>query len=619
MHQSQPVRGPTTRKRKLVEDEEKVAKRRRKEPVVRKESPEFTCEPGLKQREIQDILESVFNVRKRKHENDVQTVTLETGITVGKKDSVLSGRYVFRIKRLVNKESGQFTDTFMATMEFKASNDEVYQSDLSRNKNTQFDIDKRFVNITFRDMTVSQYKNMSESPGDVEHLFWRGENIRHIVYVTSIQSPVLREPEVGEDESRTLLNICLTKKAFCLIGQVLKSYYLGKGYGSTFKQQDEDVSIVKPLTWEDTIGFVVPLKSINKPGRGIQNRLDKLSKTLKIPFILVKSTTNPTAPSRKVLFNKNIIGFSIVLSDMLYACGYRKTEDKGGDVGMMFTTVTTEYTVPEQCMDSRFMSNKIATFVGAGRYGRIYDIYHKGGGSVGKDKTYVIKMIVIEKSTVTLDAFRSEVQVAERMGENGIGPKVHSWWICDSLKVVNLPSNVQSGKVDVIYEQGDTLSAGFVVMDKMDMILSQYASINPNEFVKNSKRIEDLARDLITKMAGLGVEHTDIHTGNIMINFVKGDERFVKSLRFIDFGRNRDVPPLKRDEAIVRMNREFIVAMDKHIERARAKAVSSATDREAIEKIIKQRAKANPFQLTDPNRMITPHITSISKTQRESS
>lgn len=159
----------------------------------------------------------------------------------------------------------------------------------------------------------------------------------------------------------------------------------------------------------------------------------------------------------------------------------------------------------EECLDLK-MLNK-AKVLGKGAFGIVFDI----------GKGLAMKVEVVEDSA----AVTNGVPTAVKAGKAGIGPKVHSWKVCDCGTVTYLV--IVMNKIN-----GKTL---------WDWINKAKKAKGPKaaaEILKVKKALEMK----IKKMSKVGVEHNDLHSRNIMVD--TKNEPWIIDFTFRAGGDNMD-------------------------------------------------------------------------------
>jgi predicted Ser/Thr protein kinase len=137
----------------------------------------------------------------------------------------------------------------------------------------------------------------------------------------------------------------------------------------------------------------------------------------------------------------------------------------------------------DECLD--FKTLKKAKVLGRGYFGVVFD--------VGKGRA--MKVEFVQEAAAVTDG----VPIAVKAGKAGIGPKVHSWRVCDCGQHTYL----------------------VIVMDKingktLDDWLHKAKSTKGSE--ARVARVRAALLSKIKKMAKVGVEHLDLHPGNIMVD-----------------------------------------------------------------------------------------------------
>jgi serine/threonine protein kinase len=196
----------------------------------------------------------------------------------------------------------------------------------------------------------------------------------------------------------------------------------------------------------------------------------------------------------------------------------------------------TDYKVPKKCAEN-FIS-EAGKRIGTGSKGNVYDI--------GKDHKYVVKILPFKVNIETYDCrskvpktwrdceqnteeeFQKEVEISTIMGELGIGPKVYSSFIC---------TNVFSPWLDG-FLKGNTISAGFIVMQKLDMTLKEYKKKFKKDYTLNRLKIAQMLSKKIIKMYWEeNYFNRDIHGGNVMLKFDKRGN--ISDVFVVDFGETK--------------------------------------------------------------------------------
>lgn len=137
----------------------------------------------------------------------------------------------------------------------------------------------------------------------------------------------------------------------------------------------------------------------------------------------------------------------------------------------------------EECLDLKML--KKAKVLGHGFFGIVFDI----------GKGLAMKVELVEDSAAVTDG----VPIAVKAGNAKIAPKVHSWKVCDCGQATYL----------------------VIVMDKINgKTLQEWIrkakSAKPQQKVVAAVRKALEAK--IKKMTKIGIEHNDLHSGNIMVD-----------------------------------------------------------------------------------------------------
>lgn len=144
-------------------------------------------------------------------------------------------------------------------------------------------------------------------------------------------------------------------------------------------------------------------------------------------------------------------------------------------------------------------------FIGSGSFGRVFVVEKDG-------KKYVMKIITLDSFVNAINSvprFLNEVKISKVVSDNGLGPKLIDWWMC---------------------EPGPKLKNGVIISEKLDVTLFRYLR---NGYIPKYEKICVVVKCLnkLKKLHTLGICHGDLtrHLGNVML-----DEK--QEPYFIDFG-----------------------------------------------------------------------------------
>jgi predicted Ser/Thr protein kinase len=136
----------------------------------------------------------------------------------------------------------------------------------------------------------------------------------------------------------------------------------------------------------------------------------------------------------------------------------------------------------KECLNIKLIDK--AKLLGSGAFGWVFDI----------GKGLAMKVEIIRDAVAAVQG----VPTAIKAGKAGIGPKVHSWKVCDCVHSLYLVT----------------------VMDKI-IGKTLYDFLKKSKVADNSKVVTSVKTALETKlkkMAKLGIIHQDLHEGNIMVD-----------------------------------------------------------------------------------------------------
>ncbi len=167
--------------------------------------------------------------------------------------------------------------------------------------------------------------------------------------------------------------------------------------------------------------------------------------------------------------------------------------------------------------------------IGGGEFGDIYLMCNEA-----KKCPYVIKVIEIDPKDEdrTIAKFEQEVIMQLAAAELNIAPEVYDAWICDT--------EGKGRRYHYKEEWHPVAFQGFIVMDRMDGDLKTY--VKSHEITeKTIETIVNKVKHLVTKLHSFGIEHRDIHHGNV---FYKGKKWYLG-----DFGLSRFIGgPKEKDD-----------------------------------------------------------------------
>ena len=151
---------------------------------------------------------------------------------------------------------------------------------------------------------------------------------------------------------------------------------------------------------------------------------------------------------------------------------------------------------------------------------------------------YVVKILGLEKpgwsvhdvnpihanegELTTRTEFEVEVANSRRMGELGIGPRVHDAWICDSTSMLKVAreeeEEIASDEAHEWVREYIPIDVGFLVMDRMDDSVLDWAQRHwqTPTFDTDLKNIRKQIAKVTAAMHEAGVIHHDLHADNIM-------------------------------------------------------------------------------------------------------
>ena len=150
--------------------------------------------------------------------------------------------------------------------------------------------------------------------------------------------------------------------------------------------------------------------------------------------------------------------------------------------------------------------------------------------------------------------WQREVELATRAGAHDIGPRVFSSTICDV----------------------DGLMMGVYVMDYINgMDMDEYLEVCSK---RNSKRVLAMAREQLSKLHDIGIFHSDLNFGNILVE-THGKTNQPTRVFIIDYGLAKTIENLRENE-LLHLNHDSDVNTDNDMcERIAAQLVEEGSFR----------------------------------------
>lgn len=422
---------------------------------------EFACFVNPNPSEVREALEETFKIDRNEDK-----VTIDLGVKHGTS-------FLLEVKRRKTERDLFTAEVYLEGSEMFEKDKHGFLSEILKSppvKGRKQSFNKlSVVQMMFEAVPSSQYKGRLN-----KNRLCISNTSKHLIIFSWFYSPILYKnlyPSLT-DKERDLLS-CLTKKAFCLTSQVLKAYHLAK-----FKT-------------ENVILFI-PKSAMPPHDDGSESIF-----------------TGKAFSFKSVTEKGEIDGYAAVLSDVLSSCRYRseagKSEDEKAqemeDEKNPFIMIGTQYKSPQRCMRDPFVKDKVIKHLASGSNGDVYDII-----SDDPSVRYVLKIQGVSERNRSC-TFINEAKAAKKLGDKNVGPKVHSWWVCEAK--------------DYRYSKGETSIVGFIVSDKMDMTINSYSEDHPDLFLKNMDKLSGMLRTLVQNTNKAGYIVGDGGFSNIMINFGK--------------------------------------------------------------------------------------------------
>jgi len=166
-----------------------------------------------------------------------------------------------------------------------------------------------------------------------------------------------------------------------------------------------------------------------------------------------------------------------------------------------------------ECLWKESKPFKLKATLGQGAFGVTYQ------ACLHNNCKYIVKFIPIGENVgqneSTERGFERELKIAKLMGDNNIGPKIHTGRICKTT---------------------DNKPIGAIVMEQMDMVLGYY--LQDMVQVAPDFGITQKLKNMIDKMHNLGYYHLDLHENNIMVKLENPKDIHSKiiDIKIIDYG-----------------------------------------------------------------------------------
>ena len=182
--------------------------------------------------------------------------------------------------------------------------------------------------------------------------------------------------------------------------------------------------------------------------------------------------------------------------------------------------ILTNYRIPEKCIDQYEKDIKINKLLGKGKFGSVFEVCKED-----YDCNYVLKIVPIIKFT----DYKTEIKYTVIASKIEIGPKIYSSWMCDNVSTLDKKE----------------MKMGFILMERMYYTLAMYISKYRELFIKNSKLLKEMYKELLTKMLKAKIINDDLHFNNIMIN--TNEKLDPIKMRIIDWGMGKSTDDGKYD------------------------------------------------------------------------
>lgn len=150
-----------------------------------------------------------------------------------------------------------------------------------------------------------------------------------------------------------------------------------------------------------------------------------------------------------------------------------------------------------------------------------------------RDRSKVGK-IVFYKTEAKLKNIMQEYEIGKRMGEIGVGPHVHRYYMIDGSNYHNVPKNLHMN----IFKPSEMKKAVYIIMENLAHGAKNLQTLEDYLDYGNPYPTEQISK-LVSKMHARNIQHGDLHIQNILVKtFPNGHTRFY----IIDYGRSLYVP-----------------------------------------------------------------------------